>query len=88
MFSCLVAKDDVPSGCAILMTGNASAYQLYWVFCTPVVSGELTQSLLHIPCAETTYDKLSSLPKLSNNIPVEDFLRDEIVNEQFTRYES
>ncbi len=56
--------------------------------CTPVVSGELTQSLLHIPCAETTYDKLSSLPKLSNNLPVEDFLRDEIVNEQFTRYES
>lgn len=34
---------------------------------------------------ETTYDTLSSLPKLSNNLPVEDFLRDEIVNEQFTR---
>ncbi|KAG0585823.1 hypothetical protein KC19_2G042300 [Ceratodon purpureus] len=34
---------------------------------------------------ETTYDNLLALPNLSNNVPVEDFLHDEIVNEQFTR---
>lgn len=48
---------------------------------------ELTLFLVHVLCAETTYDKLLSLPKLSSNLPVEDFLRDEIVNEQFTRYD-
>lgn len=35
--------------------------------------------------AEATDDKLFALPKLSNNLPVDDFLRDEIINEQFTR---
>lgn len=34
---------------------------------------------------ETGYDTLLVLPKLSNNLPVEDFLHDEIIKEQFTR---